>query len=93
MISLNRPSTEEFVSVQNYMDKHKPLMEAEASWANHEEDIITLRGGREHAWLDSSIEKLLKWFHCKTLEVSTSNPSLYQSSSQIFILERVTDSN
>jgi hypothetical protein len=31
---------------------------------------VTLRAGREHAWLDSSIENVLKWFHCSLLEVS-----------------------
>ncbi|KAF2640119.1 hypothetical protein P280DRAFT_498897 [Massarina eburnea CBS 473.64] len=69
MASLNRPSKEDLVSVQNYMANNKPLItKAEAAWKDLEEDVITLRGGREHAWLDSTIERLLKFFHCRLLE-------------------------
>ena len=68
MVAMNRPAKGDYQSVRNFMYSHKPLGESEASWVNHEEDIITLRAGREHAWLDSGIEKLLKWFHCSLLE-------------------------
>ncbi|KAF1850160.1 uncharacterized protein K460DRAFT_273358, partial [Cucurbitaria berberidis CBS 394.84] len=60
MMALNHPSRADFQSVQNYMDNRQPLLEAEASWVRKKEDLITLRVGREHAWLDSGIEKLLK---------------------------------
>jgi hypothetical protein len=55
--------------VRNFMYLRKPLMEREASWIDHEEDMVTLRAGREHAWLDSGIERLIRWFHCSLLEV------------------------
>ena len=69
MVSLNQPSQSDLLSVRYYMEQQKPLVEEEASWKDKEEDMIILRGGREHAWLDASIEKLLKLFHCKLLEV------------------------
>lgn len=69
MIAMHHPSKVDYNSVRNWMHFRNPLMEREASWVDHEEDMVTLRAGREHAWLDSSIEKLLKWFHCSLLEV------------------------
>lgn len=68
MVALNRPSKSDYTSVRNFMHNRKPLMDPEASWVDHEEDMATLRVGREHAWLDIGIEKILKWFHCSLLE-------------------------
>ncbi|KAL1637733.1 hypothetical protein SLS58_009160 [Diplodia intermedia] len=34
-------------------------------WVQHKEDIVTLRPGREHAWLDMVLEKLLQTFRPK----------------------------
>jgi hypothetical protein len=45
------------------MLNREPLLEEESLWVYKKEDLITLRAGREHAWLDSGIEKLLRWFH------------------------------
>jgi hypothetical protein len=69
-MALNRPSEADYASVHNYMNGDRsPLIENEASWVFKKEDLITLRAGREHAWLDSAIEKILKWFHCPALEM------------------------
>jgi hypothetical protein len=68
MMALNRPAEGDFTSVENYMHNREPLLEAERSWIYNKEDLVTLRPGREHAWLDSGIEKMLKWFHCEMLE-------------------------
>jgi hypothetical protein len=68
MMALNRPSEADYQSVRNYMDNRNPFFETEAKWVRQKEDLITLRAGREHAWLDSGIEKCLKWFHCSALE-------------------------
>ena len=67
-MALNRPSETDFTSVKNFMANREPLDDQEATWVRKKEDLITLRVGREHAWLDSGIEKLLKWFHCSALE-------------------------
>ncbi|KAF1966737.1 hypothetical protein BU23DRAFT_313566 [Bimuria novae-zelandiae CBS 107.79] len=68
MVAMHRPSQGDYTSVQNFMDNRKPLIQPEGNWVDHEEDLVTLRAGREHAWLDSGIEKMLKWFHCDLLE-------------------------
>lgn len=68
MTALNRPSKGDYTSVCNYMDNRQPLLEAESTWIRQTEDLITLRVGREHALLDSGIERLLKWCHCSVLE-------------------------
>src|SRR5436305_15101947 len=69
-MSFNRPSESDYKSVVTYMSNNKPLLQEDASWIYSKEDMITLRAGRDHAWLDDGIERLLKWFHCDIIEVS-----------------------
>lgn len=69
MVAMHHPSKGDYSSVRNFMYNHSPLIEREAAWLQYKEDMVTLRAGREHAWLDSSIEKLLRWFHCSFIEV------------------------
>ena len=38
------------------------------------EDMITLRPGREHAWLDDMVERVLQTCWCGLLRVSTLIP-------------------
>jgi hypothetical protein len=45
------------------------IHDSEKSYIYHKEDLITLRPGREHAWLDTIIERSLKALHCRFLEV------------------------
>ena len=47
------------------MDEIGPVVPKEAEWVRHREDMITLRCGREHAWLDCGIEHLLKFLQQK----------------------------
>lgn len=69
----NRPSSDEYSSVEHFFDNREPLASAEQGFIYHKEDLITLRPGREHAWLDSSIEKGLKWLKCDFIRVSHQN--------------------
>lgn len=46
----------------------EPLARDENTWIQHQEDLVSLRTGREHAWLDACIERLLRWFHCGLIE-------------------------
>jgi hypothetical protein len=75
MMAMNRPSQSDYKSLINHIHNREPLLEAESTWANQKEDLVTLRIGREHAWLDSGIEKLLKYFHCGILEVRIEVPA------------------
>jgi hypothetical protein len=70
MMSFNKPSDSEYRSVETYIHNTKPLVKQEGSFIYHKEDFVTLRPGREHAWLDSSIEKLLRLLNCKLTKVS-----------------------
>jgi hypothetical protein len=68
MLALSKPSDSEYESVGRYMHNRKPLDAKEATWIRHKEDIVTLRAGREHAWLDDVVEGGLKYFHCKLID-------------------------
>ncbi|KAF2432801.1 hypothetical protein EJ08DRAFT_630152 [Tothia fuscella] len=63
LVALNRPAKSDFMSVYNYMNKNQPLKEEEQEWIKCREDLVTLRPGREHAWLDASLEHLLKYLN------------------------------
>ena len=54
--SLNRPPTRDYLSVKSYFDEEAPLCNVE-SYIYRKEDIITLKPGRETAWLDAFIEE------------------------------------
>lgn len=51
-----------------------PVYSEEAKFTLCKEDLITLRAGREHAWLDRAIERVLRKLHwgpfTRPLEVS-----------------------
>lgn len=59
-MAFHKPGDDEQISVSNYLTIHKPVKEHEREYAQHKEDLVTLRPGREHAWLDRSIEKTLQ---------------------------------
>ena len=52
-----------------------PLFEQEADFIYEKEDLITLRPGREHTWLDTVLEKGLHILRCGLLSVCSSSPS------------------
>jgi hypothetical protein len=69
MVAMNRPTPSEYRSVENYIDNEKPLLREEATSFYWKEDLISLRPGREHAWLDATIETFLRKFNCRFIEV------------------------
>ena len=69
LVSLNKPSEAEYRSLRNYMKNKKPLVKAEENWIEWKEDMITIRPGREHAWLDRCVEHVLRLLHCRLVEV------------------------
>jgi hypothetical protein len=68
-MAFNRPGKAEHLSLLNYVEGYKPVYEPESEYIYCKEDLITLRPGREHAWLDRSIEKFLRFAHCRPLGV------------------------
>lgn len=58
-MGFHKPSQQERHSVAQYLDNHSPVKPKEALYVRHREDLVTLRPGREHAWLDRTIESCL----------------------------------
>jgi hypothetical protein len=67
----NRPSSSEYRSVCRYISQNKPLIPEELEYIQHKEDLVTLRPGRDHAWLDRSIERVLRLQPFSFINVST----------------------
>jgi hypothetical protein len=65
---MKRPTGSDYKSVKNFIYNEKPLVNAEQSWVLWQEDLVTLRPGRENAWLDAAIEHLLRLLHCDLVE-------------------------
>ncbi|KAL8692312.1 MAG: hypothetical protein Q9224_003986 [Gallowayella concinna] len=62
---LEKPSARDYRSVLRFMENDGGQMyEEEMSWVYDKEDLVSLRPGREHAWLDGMFERLLKVCRC-----------------------------
>ncbi|KAM3066685.1 hypothetical protein ACMFMG_002395 [Clarireedia jacksonii] len=66
--NMNRPSERDYRSVEGYMHDKKPLIDEEQSFIYEKSDLVTLREGREGAYLDKMTEKFLQTFHCAFLQ-------------------------
>ena len=66
----NKPSSRDHNSVSKYITFTKPLLEADSSFIKHTEDLITLRPGRESAWVDTIVERGLKMLPYNLTQVS-----------------------
>jgi hypothetical protein len=64
MVGLSRPAYPDFKSVHNFIATNQPLVQEEQAWIGCKEDLVTLRPGRERAFLDAAIEYILKWSNC-----------------------------
>jgi hypothetical protein len=62
LAAANRPPERDYNSVANFVHHKKPLLQGDDDFIYNKEDLITLRPGRESAWLDATIEKILKLF-------------------------------
>ncbi|KAG8528615.1 uncharacterized protein KY384_006302 [Bacidia gigantensis] len=59
--SLDQPSRRDYKSVLHFMENDGgPLYTKEAGFIYNREDLVTLRPGRDHAWLDGILERTLK---------------------------------
>jgi len=78
LVSMNKPAARDQQSVQCFLENGslvdgqsiRPLLQGDTEFVYHKEDLITLRPGRESAWLDALVERLLKMFHCRAIQVS-----------------------
>ena len=65
---MSRPAETEYQSVRNYLHNTRPLAQGEEPRIDYKEDLVTLRRGREYAWLDVTIEHLLRLFRCRPID-------------------------
>ena len=73
---MNKPSDRDHASVAMYFQNDQPLMETDRGWIRHKEDLVTIRGGRENAWLDAAIESVLRWYPCEPIKVNLRKSSI-----------------
>ncbi|TVY21064.1 hypothetical protein LARI1_G001244 [Lachnellula arida] len=64
LASFNRPPTRDYWSLRKYFDEQAPIVDEE-SYIYHKEDIVALKPGREHSWLDTFVEKILHRMNCR----------------------------
>jgi hypothetical protein len=55
---LNPPTARDYESVRSYLAKLRPIYE-EQEFIKYKEDLVSLKPGREHSYLDVLVEKLL----------------------------------
>ena len=68
---MNQPSSRDYQSVLHFMENDGgPLFERGSQFIYQKEDLVSLRPGREYAWLDGVIERLLQTCRCRLLTVS-----------------------
>lgn len=70
LAAMNKAPLRDQKSMRNYMENHACLVEEEASFVYDTEDLITLRPGRDCSIVDAFVEKMLRVFNCKPLQVS-----------------------
>ncbi|TVY85009.1 hypothetical protein LSUE1_G003434 [Lachnellula suecica] len=75
LATFNRPPTRDYLSIRRYFDEQDPVSNME-SYIYHKEDIVTLKPGREHSWLDSFVESILRRCDSKVIRYVFSTPEL-----------------
>lgn len=66
---MNRPGNRDYNSVRHYIEGKRPLLEDGDDFVYQREDLVTLRPGRECAWLDAFVERVLRTVRCKPIIV------------------------
>ncbi|KAF4624048.1 hypothetical protein G7Y89_g14125 [Cudoniella acicularis] len=75
LTAFSRPSNRDYLSVKSYFNEEAPLCNVE-SYIYRREDIITLKPGRENAWLDAVVERVLQKFSCDSIRYLFCSPDL-----------------
>jgi hypothetical protein len=66
--TFNKPPSQDYISVKNYFESQAPVCDVE-SYINYKEDIVTLKPGRESAWLDAFLGVVFRKFSCRLTRV------------------------
>ena len=68
---MDRPSNRDYQSVLSFMENDGgQLYEEDMDFIYEKEDLVTLRPGREYAWLDGLLERTLKVLRCRLIKVT-----------------------
>ena len=78
-VGTNKPPRRDQASVQNFLNMDPPLLEGDSKFIYEAEDLVTLRPGRENAWLDACVERSLRFFHCLPINVSCSINNMFMA--------------
>src|SRR5438045_8199699 len=70
LAAMNKPPKHDYASVKNYFLDEVPLDAEDEYYIYHKEDIVTLKPGRENAWLDGIVERVLQKLNCCLIRVS-----------------------
>lgn len=67
---MDTPSNRDYQSVLSFMENDGgQLYEEDMGFIYEKEDLVTLRPGREYAWLDGLLERTLKVLRCRLIKV------------------------
>jgi hypothetical protein len=77
LVALNKPAPRDYTSVKNYFENDPPLNSEDECYIYRKEDMITLKPGRENAWLDGTIERVLQKLTCPPIRVRLSPKHYY----------------
>lgn len=68
LVALNRPPERDQYSVRSYIEKNACFVATEKRFAYEKEDLVTLRPGRDHSFVDGFVERMLKALPCRPLK-------------------------
>lgn len=70
LVAMNKPASRDHKSLVNFIENDPNLLaEGDDEFAYHKEDLVTLRSGREYAWLDAAVERILQLLPTKPTKV------------------------
>ncbi|KAH9219762.1 hypothetical protein DL95DRAFT_291332, partial [Leptodontidium sp. 2 PMI_412] len=88
LATYNRPSSRDYSSVKSYFDEEAPVCNTE-SYIYCREDLITLKPGRENAWLDAMVEKILQKCSCRLIRDLSDKTNPKQSGIILYSRRRI----
>lgn len=70
LVAMNKPASRDHKSLVHFIENDPNLLaEGDDEFAYHKEDLVTLRSGREYAWLDATVERILQLLPTKPTKV------------------------
>lgn len=67
---MNRPTEKDHRSTVNFIENDADMLAAgDDEFVYLKDDLVTLRTGREHAWLDDAVERMIQVVKFKPVQV------------------------